>query len=176
MSRECISWAAETGTGSGVEEGGTFLLLVSLLRCSNTIPQTLWLLHRQETVATGERTKGSVCSQENNIHNFCSRQENRVSKWNQPCQETRKRRIPGWQPYGRWERSSIHRTITSVCDTATDTGHSGSLPWPAQAMGASPGTTPWKRERAGILPTGCSITSAKLFLSDFKIEVLHELL
>lgn len=159
-----------------LSEGGTFLLLVSSLRCSNTNPQTLWLLHREETAATGERTKGSVCSKENNIHNLCSRQENRVSEWNQPCQETRQRRSPGWQPHGRRERSSIHPTLTSVCDTATDSGHSASLPWSAQAVGAPPGTTPWKRERAAILPTGCSITSAKFLLSDIKIEVLHELL
>lgn len=179
MSYKCINKNLWRGFGQqrhilAIECGGSVLFLVSSLRCSNTNPQTLWLWHREETATTGERMKGSACSQENNIYNLCSRQENRVSEWNQPCQETRQRSL-GWQPHGRRERSSIHVTITSACDTATDSGHSGTLPWPAQAMGTPPRTSSWERERAATLPPGCSITPAQFLLSDIKIEVLQEL-
>jgi len=62
-----------------VGQGLMVLFVVSSFRCSNTNPQTLGLLHTEETAATEERKAGSVYSQENNFHNLCSRHENRVS-------------------------------------------------------------------------------------------------
>lgn len=83
MSYKRISKNLHRGLGQqrhivAVSQGLTVLFRVSSFRCSNTNPQTLGLSHIEKTSGTVQRKKGCVCSQENNIHNLCPSQENRV--------------------------------------------------------------------------------------------------
>lgn len=83
MSYKHISKDLQRGLGQqrhilAVSQALTVLFIILSFRCSNTNPQTLGLSHRRNSGHCGEEKKGCVCSQENNIHNLCPRQESRV--------------------------------------------------------------------------------------------------